>query len=346
MTTHPSNPAETAPQPPPTEVELLLSNLCMPPWFVATAGVGRHNEVMEELRDGTELFAAKGWEVTPTRRLLLDSFGDLAAGALHQTWAPALGGVLHEGRTSKSRLLHGLGALVVMPSTEESLHVLSTKAWELDGEQGAVPTVVYAEQVDSRTGKLMDFRPYGLTKCETQVTPESMRACSPHMAFEAVHGSLLGRSVHSVVVDTHHLTRGSRTEPYFKLDAAEILEAVWKADIPVTRIHASAGRVDSRFEADVRRSINELRALLTSSEKFEQTEMAHTAKVAYLIWRKQQAALAPGARMAKLPVTIEIPYKGLLDYLEQDRLSLADIMEQHRNAAFTLKAFFGRLALA
>ncbi len=312
-----------------------------------------------------------GYEITPTRRLAtsLELYGDDIPGAgdsrpfasaVHQSWAP---GPINAVRNALSGgdAIFGLAAYTLMPEQRRSLHVIKRMSDQL----GGVPAVVFADQMHD--GELEDFTPYGFESCEIQLSPEAYRRCGGGTSYRDLHNSLRSRGVHGIVPATHHLQRAAKADPEHRINASRLLAAAAAAGTLILRIHAEAGRVDTAHEADKRRTLQELEALLAGPEAIGRTAMGDIMAQSYEIWQRQRVTGGiPGARHSQspagrqfpleqvypdkslhghplLPVTAEVPFGGLAAIRPKGKVPRADFVAIHRDITGNLRGFFDAL---
>jgi hypothetical protein len=317
-------------------IELCFSNLNFSEPEVALGGLRMYQQELEQIEDGEVLFVG-GLEVTPTRRLIVQSFqgkfrkeaAAVAAGKrplvsrLHQAWAPSFRSV---------RDPFGAAAFATMPEASGSIFTLARMSEQL----GHVPQVVYADQRDAH-GALFDFGAYGNANA-AQIMPEAVRAIgdSRYMNY---HMSNQQRAIAADIVDNHHLVRASTDDPEYRLDWQQVLHDFIPAGAVMGGVHASAGRVDTKFDEDRKRSMQELRALLKGPEALGKTVMGEVMAESYRIWHAQRGQKdVPDT----LPVTVEVPYRGLITARDQKLpfMSRATFAGLHRNIAHNLLGFF------
>jgi hypothetical protein len=331
------------------DIQLYFSNLNLPAHFIATAGVAAHRRVMDELNGDGAAYPAMQYEITPTRRLAVDSFlGRLGvqheaqrpfAGRVHQTWSHGLlRGVLHAPSVA-SAAFNG-AAYLVMPETRRSLKTIQRMSDQL----GGVQAVVYADQKDN-DGHLMDLSELGSMHV-TQLMPEPMAATgalNPYN-YRRYHDFLRDRGIRGLIADNHHLVRAADFDSDVRLDWERVLDDVEQTGTSMMGAHASAGRIDSKHEADRRRSQDELTAMFEGPDAIAETLMGRALARSYEIWRGQKAYGESSSSLPGVfPVTIEIPYKGMVAYRDTKRLRRPEFVSIHRDAAQHLLGFFSGL---
>jgi len=284
-----TQPFEAAP-----DIQLYFSNLNLPERFIATAGVAAHRRVMDELNGDGVLYPEMQYEITPTRRLAVDSLlGKLGieqeeqrpfAGRLHQAWPQGLLRGALNAPSARGAVLNA-AAYLVMPETRRSLKTIQ----RMSNQLGGVPAVVYADQKDN-DGHFMNLSGVGSMNV-TQIMPEPMAAMSapdPYN-YRRFHDSLWHRGVGGIVVDNHHLVRAADFDPGLRLDWERVLYDVEQTGTNMMGAHASAGRIDSKHEADRKRSQGELAAVFEGPDAIAKTLMGRALARSYEIWRNQRA---------------------------------------------------------
>jgi hypothetical protein len=317
------------------DVQLYFSNLNLPEYFIATAGVASYRRIMDEINDDTTSLEIQ-YEITPTRRLALDSllgqFDNQAgerpfAGRLHQTWPRGLiEGTLH-APSARSAVINGI-AYLMMPGTRGSLKTLE----RMNRQLGTVPTVVYADQKDGSE----------FLVSATQISPELMTvtgALQPY-DYHRLHDSLGSRGVNGLIIDNHHLVRAADNDPQLHLEWEQLLDDVEQAGTGILGAHASAGRVDSKHSPDRSRSQTELAAIFGGPAAIGETIMGRVLARSYEIWRGQNESVQTAAGF---PLTIEIPYRGMVAHADNKRLRMPELVSMHRDVARSLGEYVGNL---
>lgn len=335
------------------DVVMSFSNLNLPERLIATAGVERHRQVLDQIEDGAEsAIYLGGYEITPTRRLVLDSLRgkfdyyrplandrQLLATRLHQTWPERpIQGVRHAPSLRSAAI--NCAAYVISPETHRSLASVA----RLSRQLRIGPVVVYADQRDNK-GALMDFNqyqnPYSYMKPETQITPEVIEATAAWDDFRNFHDSIQQRGIGGVVIDNHHLVRSAYADPTLHLPWKRVLRDIEDCGTLLSGVHAAAGRQDSKHVADKDRSQAELTAIFNGPQAIGATIMGEVLAESYAVWHHQD--LASSVQRTPLPVTVEIPYRGLVAHREGERVGWADFVSMHRMIGQSLQEFFGSL---
>lgn len=338
-------------------ITLGLSNLNLPPRLIATGDVAAHLDVLHAIegvpKDGTgqdhhhELYDAL-YEITPTRRLVLAAHAgsftyahrkkmirqEQFATRLHQPWPEGpIRGTRH-ARTLGDAAFN-LMAYGVMPETHRAFRMMRY----LNARLGGVPWTVYVNQF-CRSGELLDLSGNGAEQA-TQPSPEALMAIGAQRNYRRFHNSLMERGIYGGVVgDNHHLVRAALHDPDFQLPWREILDAIDAEKTPVNAVHFSAGREDTRHEPDRIRSRQELAAIFAGPDAISKTIMGEVHSRLYQTWNSQ-ADLA-----SKLPVIIEVPFKGLRAYHKDRPISLSDFGHMYRDIGQSVREFFARQAKA
>lgn len=338
----------------PADHELLLSNLDLPARSIALGGLHHASRLLSDIRRGEHDGYSGGLDITPTRVLA----GQLArttampqvdgrdlVGGLHQSWAP---GPLEMARYGKHRATD-LGAWATMPERMASLAVMQ----RIIGCIGPVATTAYVDSSGRRT--TVAFNTYELRPA-VQISPDMVRALEPATIPGERDGwwrVLQTHGASGVAIDTMHLAHPSElpaNQKPLQLDPDRILQSVEQNAMPVRAIHVAVGRSDAKDLATRRTSQRELIALLNGPDSFAATQAGDIVAKAYGIWRRQLQQ--PETRPPfVIPVSVEIPYNGLLQALAARNApritatdkSRASFIAAHRDITDVLHDFFGRL---
>jgi hypothetical protein len=280
------------------DVQLYISNMCAPRGFIAKAGPGAYQRLLDEINQGSEdgLRPAMRYEITPTRALavcyLLSSRRATHEGRhpepitdrVHQTWPKGLLRGLWVAPSLQSAVTNTL-AVAAMPETRRSRRTLA----RMGDVKGGTTYVAYADEVDKQ-GKLTAF--HGLGRLVVaQIMPETLMATGAFdpYNYRRFHDSLWNRGLTGVIGANHHLARAAIADPAIRLDYERVLDDVEYTSTNMMGAHAEAGRVDSEHKADRDRSQQELAAIFEGPDAIAETDMGQIWKRCYGIWRGQRA---------------------------------------------------------
>jgi len=284
------------------EIIAQVSNLCLPRRDAVTMGVEGHMVYLQEVKECDGAYGLGydgGYEITPAQIFTLDRARYIFASKdLHQR--NDAGDVEQPLYTSVHQSwAHGLERTALI-GQHASLNVISNMA------NGQLPAVVFAGH--SHRGKSVNFEDYGFRGTSIQPVADmldGLRVTLPSHYESRMWRNLQSAGVDELTIDPHHLLRAHKDNPNIHVNRKLFFDAVRAHDIPIRRVHVSAGRVDCKNEDDRKRSMKDLRGLIAGN--LASTALGDVLLETHEIWREQNA----GNPDAKLPAVVEIPLAGL-----------------------------------
>lgn len=325
------------------EIIAQVSNLCLPRRDALTMGVRGHMIYLEEVKEcdgGYRLGYDGGYEITPAQVFTADrarytikgqsldhvnEAGDIEQPlytSVHQGWA-----------RGKDRL--------AMIGQHASLPVIQNMA------RGRMPAVVFAG--DRHKGELIDFGAYNFAETTIQPMADMLYdfdVTLPSHYQTRLWPNLQRTGVTGLTIDPHHILRAHKNNPDAHFNTELFFDVVEDQNIPIRRVHVSAGRIDCKNEKDRNRSVQDLRGLIKG--ELASTAMGDVLVETHEIWRKQNT----GNPDAKLPVVVEIPAAGLhkviAEQFGEDKArhylgSRLDFAGMHAIIANNVRSFYGGL---
>ncbi len=303
-------------------INLQVSNLCLPKADASLGGIGTHVKFLEAVdyyatQEGFDGYDA-GYEITPARVLM----GSIATRSLLNRDVHAW----HYG----ARTVDGLRARPIWTSSHASFAQFGSKySGPLETEASSfgsmrylddsrrlhLPKVVFGDS-RNRKGQLRDYRAEGLSRAITQIHPELLEAWRITLPgqYTSIKDRMDEQGITEIVADPSHVERSHRKIEGNKVNANRLLDVIDAKGIQVRRAHLALARTDFPHKKDVEHSVDNLKALIDSPEKFAKTKAGKFLAQCFDIWLARDEAerkVRCGPTYDAFTVTTEITVDGM-----------------------------------